>query len=149
MGLVKHFRYLKYVLRHKWYVFVECAKRGLIWRGLVHDLSKFLPDEWLPYTNYFYGKEFNDRRFRAAWNRHIHRNPHHWQYWILTQDEDPRMILPMPHQYRVEMLCDWIGAGKVQGHGNDVLEWYTKQRENIVLHPETQAWIEKEIGYAG
>jgi hypothetical protein len=35
-------KYLNYLLRHKWYVGIECFKKGLIWRGLVHDLSKFL-----------------------------------------------------------------------------------------------------------
>ena len=32
-----------------WYVFVECAKRGILWRGLIHDWSKILPSEFVPY----------------------------------------------------------------------------------------------------
>lgn len=101
----KHWQYLKYVIRHKWYVFRECLKLGvspLI--AVFHDWDKFLPDEWLPYTNFFYGnfptqrdvnrahmlgiggynpytKEQCKEDFAIAWMKHQHRNKHHWQYW--------------------------------------------------------------------
>jgi hypothetical protein len=51
----KFFKYLKYVIRHKWYVFLECCNLGIPFRGIFHDLSKFLPDEFFPYMNHFYG----------------------------------------------------------------------------------------------
>jgi hypothetical protein len=35
----KHFVYL---MKHKWFVLVECVKLGIAWRGLVHDLSGLL-----------------------------------------------------------------------------------------------------------
>lgn len=57
---MKHLKYLSYILRHKWYVFVECCKRGIYWRGFMHDMSKFLPSQWFPYVNYFYGKKGSD-----------------------------------------------------------------------------------------
>jgi len=57
----KYFEYLIYVLRHKWYVFIECCRVGIIWSGLTHDLSKFLPDEFIPYANYFYGNNKKKR----------------------------------------------------------------------------------------
>ncbi len=31
----------------------ECFKIGLIGNGLRHDLSKFYPEEFIPYANYF------------------------------------------------------------------------------------------------
>jgi len=52
----KYLKYLKYVLVHKYYVFIECFKVGLFWRGIMHDMSKFFPDEFLPYARYFYGE---------------------------------------------------------------------------------------------
>lgn len=52
----KHIKYFKYLLKHKYYCFIECCKLGIPWRGLVHDLSKFLPCEWFAYVEYFYGK---------------------------------------------------------------------------------------------
>lgn len=52
---MKYLKYLKYILKHKYYVAVECFKMGLIWRGLVHDLSKLRLSEFGAYANYFYG----------------------------------------------------------------------------------------------
>ena len=52
----KHWQYLKYIIRHKKYVFI--AGRVLkvsIWRLIIHDWSKFLPSEWKAYADYFYG----------------------------------------------------------------------------------------------
>lgn len=43
MNVKGHLAYLWYVLRHKYFVFVECCRLGVPWRGLVHDLSKLSP----------------------------------------------------------------------------------------------------------
>ena len=51
----KFFKYLKYVIRHKYFVFLESCKLGIPIRGFVHDTSKFFPDEFFPYMNHFYG----------------------------------------------------------------------------------------------
>jgi len=40
---MRYLKYLKYLLRHKWFVMLECFKEGLFWLGLTHDLSKFSP----------------------------------------------------------------------------------------------------------
>lgn len=101
-----HWKYLKYVLRHKWFVFLECLKLGVpLWIAITHDWDKFMPDEWIPYARYFYGnfpkrdskevqsakvavglflytREDVERDFAYAWMNHQHRNQHHWQYWL-------------------------------------------------------------------
>ena len=150
----RHLEYMKYIARHKWYVFQECRKLGIPWRGLLHDLSKFDPREWGPYALSFYGPwKYRDRpdwlafAFDRAWLRHIHRNPHHWQYWVLHFDDGATICLPMPDQYRKEMLADWIGAGKAQGN-LDTKGWYLdqKRRGRIQLHSVTRIWIEKQLG---
>ena len=46
---------------------------------------------------------------------------------------------------RREMLADWRGAGKALGTP-DTAAWYTANRENMILHEDTRAWIEKELG---
>ena len=111
----KYIKYLKYLVRHKWYVTVECFKRGLYWRGLMHDISKFRPSEFVPYAVYFYGdknanetysgfyKPGDDTYFDGAWLKHIHRNPHHWQHWVLREDDGGKKILPMTKEYKLEM----------------------------------------------
>lgn len=147
--LTKHWMYLKYVLTHKYYVFRECLNYGLIWQGLIHDWTKFLPSEWSPYVQYFYG-DGGQGAFDIAWNHHQKRNPHHWQYWLLRNDNQgslrPFNPLPMPDRFRKEMLCDWRGAGMAQGKSREsTREWYLENKTNIVLHLDTQSWIEQEL----
>lgn len=155
---MSHLKYLGYVLRHKWHVFMEACKLGIPWRGLVHDLSKFTPTEWFPYVETFYGAKPSPRdssgsydpskvggSFDQAWLRHQHHNPHHWQWWILRGDEDAQKVLPMPDSYRREMLADWRGAGRAQGKP-DTLAWYSRNKDKMLLHPETRQWIERELG---
>lgn len=149
----KHFKYLQYVLVHKWHVFLECRRLGVTWRGFLHDMSKFLPDEWFAYANWFYGnhrrglgREAVSNAFDLAWLRHQKRNLHHWQYWILPEDEGLLKIMDMPDSYRREMLADWIGASLALGFGRNILGWYTRNKRNIRLHPGTRAWIEEQLG---
>ena len=142
----KHLRYLKYVLKHKWYVFVWCRRYGIPLAGIVHDLSKFSPKEWSPYVNYFYGDSKDQRGFDAAWNHHQKANPHHWQYWVLREDSGGLKLLDMPERYRLEMLADWRGAGMAITGKDDTRNWYLKNRENMLLHPATLQWVESELG---
>jgi hypothetical protein len=169
---VKHLRYLSYVLRHKWHVMRECFKHGLYWRGITHDLSKFRPSEWIPYVENFYGKpkkaysefpaglkyqfdcwklskEYWDGRFDMAWLEHIHRNPHHWQHYILREDEGATKILPMPYDVAVEMVCDWRGASRAITGSDNTLDWYTKNRDKMRLDFDTRLLVERLIGYRG
>jgi hypothetical protein len=105
-----HWRYLIYVLRHKWFVLVAGLRlRVSLIQLITHDWSKFLPSEWGPYVAYFYGdlpehdpedpckwmrrgyygptKADAQAAFDVAWNYHQKRQPHHWQYWLLTTDQ--------------------------------------------------------------
>ena len=153
----KHWRYLKYVLLHKWYVFLECVDEGIFLRGLVHDMSKFRPSEWFPYANHFYGRKVRDKTgyykpidtgdkaFDFAWLLHQKRNRHHWQWWVLPEDEGGMKILPMSPTARTEMLCDWRGAGMAQGFSNNTRSWYKENRNKMQLHPETRRWVEQRL----
>lgn len=145
--MMKHLKYASYLFRHKWYVLVECFRVGLYWRGLVHDLSKFLPSEWIPYANYFYGEHSPEveEAFDIAWLKHQKRNDHHWQAWILREDDGGTKIFPMPPKVRAEMLCDWRGAGRAMGKPGDTANWYQANKDKMQLHPETRTWIEQEL----
>ncbi len=140
----KPWRKLLPFLTHKWYVFVKCCKLGVPWLGITHDLSKFLPSEWEPYDEWFYGLGRNAEQFHEAYLRHLHRNKHHWQYWIL-RTEMGSMPIDVPIKYRKEMLADWIGAGKGYPGKDGAREWYKKERENLLLHNSTRLWIEKML----
>jgi hypothetical protein len=144
----RHWAYLKYLVRHKWFVFLECLRLKVpVWRGLVHDLSKFRPSEWFPYAKTFYaangaGRYENTHAFHIAWNKHQHRNEHHWQYWLLTLDQGTTVALQMPEAVVREMVADWIGAGKAINGKRDVENWYEKNKNRIILHKETRVLVE-------
>lgn len=154
-----HWLYLKYVLRHKWFVFLACWQLDVsLWRAIKHDWTKFLPSEWFPYVEYFYSPKrpdvgttgYNhalhqdDAAFNVAWNHHQKHNDHHWQHWVLLYDDGGILTLPMPDSCRREMLADWRGAGRAQGRPN-TWEWYAANKDKMQLHPLTREWVEIEI----
>lgn len=152
----KHWKYFKYVLWHKWFVFVAGRRLGVpLWLLVIHDWSKFRPSEWFAYAQHFYGDnsaEFWDAkdkymvaeaapygffardRFNLAWLHHQHRNKHHWQYWVQWQclAPGPKVMFPMPEKYMREMVADWVGAGRAQGTGS-VREWFCVNVNRMVL----------------
>ena len=145
---MKHLKYLRYILRHKWFVFIGCCKAGIPWQGLMHDISKLSPREWFPYVDHFYGtereKKLAEPAFDKAWLHHQNRNKHHWQYWMLHRDTGEVQVLSMPEKYAKEMLCDWIAVSKALGrHEPDAtLKWYETNKNKIKLHGVTRAFVE-------
>jgi hypothetical protein len=152
----RHLAYLRYVLRHKWYVLVFGLKifgRDFMWRGLTHDLSKFLPSEYGPYARTFYEKDGSKRyveteEFSLAWRKHQIRNKHHWQYWLLTMDRGIQIYLDMPHHYIEEMIADWCGAGYSINSKVDVTDWYEQNRSNILVGHNTRVIIDDLVQVA-
>lgn len=87
----RYWVYLKSVLRHKKFVYLEGRKLGLSrWRLFWHDWDKFLPDEFMDYAKAFYTPDgqsrYEERHLEWAWMNHQHRNKHHWQYWVRLDD---------------------------------------------------------------
>lgn len=149
-----HLQYLWYVVRHKWFVFWAGIQIGgiPIWRLIIHDWSKFLPPEWNPYVEMFYGRPLNEQwmdfikhgrkvRFDAAWLHHQHHNPHHWQHWVLREDDGNTIVLKMPTHFAREMVADWMGAGRAITGKWDAPNWYLKNEEKIILHRETEQLV--------
>lgn len=112
-----------------------------------HDASKYKPEEYDAYDKYFYG---NNRSyvvvqdFKYAWLHHIHNNPHHWQYWILHNDEPGEGInvLDMPYEYIIEMICDWWSFSWKKGNLNEIFGWYDDHKTYIKLSDVTRSIVE-------
>jgi hypothetical protein len=51
----------------------------------------------------------------------------------------------MPDIYMKEMLCDWVGAGVAITGERKTKEWYEKNKDKVVLHPDTRKWIEEQL----
>jgi hypothetical protein len=103
-SLGRYVQYTSYVVKHKVFVFQAAWKMRLPWRVLLvcalHDNSKFLPFEFSTYAKHFYLPDGtkrttlakdgfykdvpDDAAFDRAWLRHIQRNKHHPQHWVIT-----------------------------------------------------------------
>lgn len=154
------FQYDQYLTQHR-----SNVKRGFDWiaenlPGLLvdgfdygwqiefaHDKSKDEPDEYDAYDAYFYGGNRSYavvQNFRKAWLLHIHRNPHHWQHWVLINDdpEEGEIVLEMPYNYVIEMICDWWAFSWQKGKLDEIFSWYDEHSKYMRLHPKTRKTVE-------
>lgn len=112
-----------------------------------HDESKEDAVEYYPYDNHFYGtnkSDSTDEEFQYAWLHHIHKNPHHWQYWVLHND-DPNegiVVLDMPYDYIIEMICDWWSFSFKSNDLTEIFNWYKDHKDYILLSYKTRKMVE-------
>ena len=116
-----------------------------------HDASKTDPEEYDAYDAYFYGNNRSYsvvQNFKKAWLRHIHNNPHHWQHWILINDEpkEGMVVIDMPYIYVVEMICDWWSFSWTKGDLNEIFGWYEDRKDYMKLSANTQISVEYILG---
>lgn len=105
-----------------------------------HDYSKVTNIEWIPYREYFYGDRTQEvkNNFNYAWLNHIHNNPHHWQYWILLEDEGNLITLEIPYEYIIEMFLDhWSFSWKIDNL-SEIENWYTEHKDKIIMNAKSQ-----------
>ncbi len=148
MKVWQHFRT---ITRHRHKVIVGCAKCGILWQGLLHDLSKYSPTEFIPGAKYYLGTrspneaEREAQGYSLAWMHHKGRNRHHFEYWFDYNRKTKRMEpVKMPARYVAEMFCDRMAASKVyQGKDyrqDSALIYFqnSRARKNGMFHPETE-----------
>lgn len=147
---IKHFRT---ITKHRHKVIAHCAKAGILKRGLLHDLSKYSPTEFIRGAKYFSGErspnefERKDVGHSVAWMHHKGRNRHHFEYWtdynIVTKQIEP---VKMPLVFVIEMFCDRVAASKIyQGNkytDSHPLEYFEGEKVRRLIHPETSALLE-------
>lgn len=144
----KYLIYLQRVLYHKWLIAKIGAKVGLpLLRILVHDIDKFYPDEFFAHAKAYANRGDNKYaytdEFCHAAILHRHRNPHHWQYYILITDEGAIWPINIPQSVVLEMVVDWVAAAKT--NDRDVSDWYFKNQSKMILHPDTRIRIEETL----
>ncbi len=108
-----------------------------------HDASKSELDEYVAYDRYFYGGNRSYQvvqDFNMAWLLHLHRNPHHWQYWTLICDEpgEGMIMLDMPYNYIMEMICDWWAFSWAKGDLREMFKWYDEHKDYMKLSEKTR-----------
>lgn len=149
----KAWSHFKTICKHKYWVGKYCFKAGLYKQGILHDLSKFSPTEFCESVKYYRGTSSpidackKDKGFSKAWLHHKGRNRHHYEYWQDNFDKGGEPIL-MPYKYAVEMLCDYLGAGRAYMGKNfsykAEYEWWLNKKKNpIAMHPYNQNFIDR------
>ena len=145
------------ITAHKLRVMHYCFRVRLYRQGLLHDLSKYGPTEFLVGAKYYQGDrspnemERLDVGYSSAWLHHKGRNKHHLEYWI---DYAPELNYRMggmeiPVNYVVEMFCDRVAACQIYEKEDytDASPWnyYRKSLGHYIIHPNTQALLEKML----
>ncbi len=156
MGYVwQHFKTITY---HKYLVAKGCFRVGLYKQGILHDMSKYSPTEFLVGVKYFQGDrspnnaEREEKGYSSAWLHHKGRNKHHYEYWIdygLEAGPDCMAPVPMPDRYIAEMIMDRIAASKVyrgaEYTDDDPIKYFMEGRDKIPIHPQTLAKLERML----
>lgn len=113
-----------------------------------HDDSKTKPDEYYAYDAYFYGGNRSYEvlaEFDKAWLMHIHRNPHHWQHWVLLKDDPEKVdmkFIDIPDNYINEMISDWWSFSWANGELSSIFKWYDEHKDIIKVSHRTRKKIE-------
>ncbi len=149
-------KYSEYILEHcsnvrkayDWLVAHKIIQDKYLHRIHTHDLSKWGDEEFGAYDKYFYGKEKTQEvkdNFNFAWLHHIHENPHHWQHWVLINDEDGTKALEIPEEYVVEMICDWWSFSHTTGELKELFKWYDSHKANMIMHKNSKKLVEEYL----
>ena len=150
MNPIGHFRT---ITKHRHKVIAHCARCGILKRGLLHDLSKYSPAEFIAGAKYYLGtrspneEERNRNGYSAAWLHHKGRNRHHFEYWTDYNMKERRVMpVKMPFVFVVEKFCDRVAASKIyQGKkytDNHPYDYFEKGKATRSIHPETSDLLE-------
>ena len=127
--------HFKTITKHKLLVMKYCFRIGLYKQGLLHDLSKYTPAEFLVGCKYYQGTrspnnaEREDIGVSTSWLHHKGRNKHHFEHWVDYSLDKNHVIMgaQMPRKYVAEM----------------VMEYFMKSKEDLwFIHPQTKKELE-------
>ena len=148
--MIKAIKHFNLITKHKWQVFKLCVRAGIPWRGLVHDLSKYSPTEFIESVKFYVGdhspimeaKKANG--YSKAWLHHKGRNKHHYEYWFDGKSPDKTPVIP--YKYAVEMVCDTLAAGKTylgkNWTNNSQLEYWNRTKDLEYINIKTANFLE-------
>lgn len=147
----KALKHLGVVMRHRKYVRHFCFKAHLFRQGLMHDLSKYSPTEFIESVRYFVGTSSpidackKDKGYSVAWMHHKSHNKHHREYWTDNYDNGTTCI-KMPWKYALECFCDFLGAGKAYNREKFTpeleFEWWTSNRLKMKINLDTRMFLD-------
>lgn len=147
----KALKHLGVVMRHRRWVRHFCFKAHLFRQGLMHDISKYSPAEFIESVKYFVGTSSpidvckKDKGYSVAWMHHKSHNKHHREYWTDNYDNGTTCI-KMPWKYALECFCDFLGAGKAYNRDKFTpeleFEWWTSNRLKMKINLDTRMFLD-------
>ena len=141
--------HLHTVNAHRRLVRKYCFKLGIYRQGLMHDLSKYSPSEFIPGVKYYQdghrspnNAQREDEGVSKAWLHHKGRNKHHFEYWIDYDVDGSRTVLA-----GMKMPVKYVAASRIYNKekykDSDPLDYYIKGLGHYIMHPETDALLHK------
>ena len=142
------FKHLHTVNTHRRLVRKHCFRVGLYKQGIIHDLSKYSPEEFFVGVRFYQGTrspnvaERNITGYSSAWMHHKGRNKHHYEYLTDYNMEsgNPLEYCKMPRRYLVESIMDRIAASKVYRgkdyNDGDSLDYLLTRDSESHMHKE-------------
>ena len=151
MKFTNIFKHFHKICTHKRWVFHYCRKAGITWRGFWHDMSKFSPTEFWESVKYYQGTASpidaakKDKGWSKAWMHHKGRNTHHYEYWQDNFDKGGEALI-MPFKDTLELICDYLGAGRAYmgkkfSYTAEYKWWLNKDPLSLRMHPVTRWFI--------
>ncbi len=153
--------HLTTISEHKFFVMKHCFAVGLYWQGIVHDLSKYTPTEFVNGCRYYQNgrrspnnAEREAKGYSMAWMHHKGRNRHHYEFWNdygmdLKPGDDPVVPIQMPRRYVAEMLMDRIAASKIylkdKYTRHEPLKYFYRGKGRGLMHPKTARELERML----
>lgn len=128
-------------------VFADCDMEYLSREIDEHDLSKYSEEEFYPYARYFYLDKNNPvykKEFDKAWNHHQKTNKHHWEYWLMRED-NKTIPLDMPAEEIAHEICDWMSFGFKNGDLLNIGSYYQMNKGRMLMSPKTRKSLEERL----
>lgn len=135
--------HFKTITKHKLLVMKYCFRIGLYKQGLLHDLSKYTPAEFLVGCKYYQGTrspnnaEREDIGVSTSWLHHKGRNKHHFEHWV-DYSLDKNHVIIVAHYCliidRQPKLCTFFGKICTVGIYNVSKKYFCSHRNQLCYH---------------
>lgn len=159
---IKEHQYIKYINEHRenvdkafyemvmnpdtdWINWNEKFCAELYDRVKTHDLSKYEPEEFDGYRQYYYPIDdieydlCGKNNMEKAWEHHWKNNRHHWQ----ARQNDENIMTKEIQLDCLENVLDWMAMG--YKFGDRPYQYYEKVKDEIKLPQAQQDFIERVI----
>ncbi len=139
------------ITKHRHRVIANGFHMGIGIHCLRHDLSKYLPGEFIKSAHYYagdhspvYEERLDNAYYSSICQHHTRHNKHHYEYW--TDFFMGRVIAKrMPYIYATEYVCDVLAASRTYHPdtfgGKQALDYFLKHSKRYFLHDATIDYV--------